>query len=170
MFSTASKMAASGRWRVLVSSRRRHGAAVHLRETQREVVIDFSLYPLALAEIASVPRHQRIGPMLVDERSCLPYAEMAYTKRWRTVANTAVQISQIWQSRRGTRIQASPRNLPARQPGSGAPDCRETCAAPNGGMDPLEGIGLTSERPGGKEGASALPDSRRIRGSCSPSS
>lgn len=62
----------------------------------RQVEIDFSLYPLAMTEILAVPRDRRIGPMIIDERSGLPYAEMAYSKRWRAVATAAGIPASVW--------------------------------------------------------------------------
>lgn len=62
----------------------------------REVVVDFSLYPLALAELRSVPLDKRIGPMVIDERSGLPYAERAYSKRWRPIATAAGVPKAVW--------------------------------------------------------------------------
>ena len=60
------------------------------------VEIDLSLYPLARAEIERVPIEWRIGPMIVDERSGLPYADKAYAKLWRAVATAAGLPKTVW--------------------------------------------------------------------------
>lgn len=62
----------------------------------RVVTIDFALYPQALAEIERVPKDRRIGPMLIDERSGLPYAKYAYAKQWRIIATAAGIPKEVW--------------------------------------------------------------------------
>jgi hypothetical protein len=54
-------------------------------KTGREMKIDSTLYPLISAEIARVKAEDRIGPMIIDERSGLPYSEKEYSKRWRKI-------------------------------------------------------------------------------------
>jgi hypothetical protein len=58
--------------------------------------IDLSLYPLARAETERVPIERRIGPMIVDARSGLPYADKAYAKLWRAIATAAGVPKTVW--------------------------------------------------------------------------
>ncbi len=62
----------------------------------RKVEIDTTLYPLIAAEIARVPAARRIGPMIVDERSGLPYSEKEYGKRWRKIADAVGVPKGVW--------------------------------------------------------------------------
>jgi hypothetical protein len=66
--------------------------------TKREfaVEIDLSLYPLTKAELERVPPERRIGPMVIDERSGLPYADKGYAKRWRKIATAASVPTTVW--------------------------------------------------------------------------
>lgn len=63
---------------------------------EREIEIDLSLYPLVVAELSKVAKDKRIGPMIIDERSGLPYAEGAYSKRWRPIATSAGVPKNVW--------------------------------------------------------------------------
>jgi integrase len=65
-------------------------------KTGQRVEVDTALYPLLQAEIARVPSERRIGPMIVDERSGLPYSEKEYGKRWRRIATTAGIPKTVW--------------------------------------------------------------------------
>ncbi|MBN9027825.1 hypothetical protein [Kaistia nematophila] len=58
--------------------------------------IDTTLYPLISAEIARVKPADRIGPMIIDERSGLPYSEKEYSKRWRKIATAAGVPKEVW--------------------------------------------------------------------------
>lgn len=60
------------------------------------VEIDLKLYPMILAEIERVPPEQRIGPMVIDERSGLPYSNKEYGKRWRKMAKLAGVPDDVW--------------------------------------------------------------------------
>lgn len=62
----------------------------------RKVEIDTKLYPLIKAEIARIPAATRIGPMIVDERSGLPYSEKEYGKRWRKIADAVGLPKDVW--------------------------------------------------------------------------
>lgn len=65
-------------------------------KTGREMKIDTTLYPLISAEIAKVRMEDRIGPMIIDERSGLPYSEKEYSKRWRKIATSAGVPTEVW--------------------------------------------------------------------------
>lgn len=65
-------------------------------KTGRAVVVDVNRYPLLKAEIDRVPISKRTGPMIVDERSGLPYRPKEYGKRWRKLANQADLPKNIW--------------------------------------------------------------------------
>ncbi|WP_336801442.1 hypothetical protein [Kaistia sp. MMO-174] len=65
-------------------------------KTGREMKIDTTLYPLISAEIARVKQEDRIGPMIIDERSGLPYSEKEYSKRWRKIATAAGVPKEVW--------------------------------------------------------------------------
>lgn len=65
-------------------------------KTGRDMKIDTTLYPLISAEIARVKSADRIGPMIIDERSGLPYSEKEYSKRWRKIATSAGVPQIVW--------------------------------------------------------------------------
>lgn len=62
----------------------------------RYVEIDLAVYPMIAAALAAAPKERRVGPVIVDERSGLPYAEGAYGRRWRGFADTAGLPPEIW--------------------------------------------------------------------------
>jgi hypothetical protein len=61
-----------------------------------EVEHDLALSPLALEEIDCVPANRRIGPMIVSERTGVPYKHRTFTNTWRRVANAAGVPRTVW--------------------------------------------------------------------------
>jgi integrase len=47
---------------------------------------DLKLYPMVIEELARMPIEKRIGPMIVDEGTGLPYKSDTYRERWRLIA------------------------------------------------------------------------------------
>lgn len=58
-------------------------------KTGADVTHDLRLAPLVLALMEKVPPDQRVGPMIIDETAGRPYAEFAYGRDWRTIAQAA---------------------------------------------------------------------------------
>jgi len=52
-------------------------------------VFDLRLYPMIMEEIANIPDEQRVGPMIKDDRTGLPWGSTRYTKYWREIARAA---------------------------------------------------------------------------------
>jgi hypothetical protein len=50
-------------------------------KTGQETSIDFTLYPLALAELQRVPPDQRVGPVIKDGRTGQPFKERRFQKK-----------------------------------------------------------------------------------------
>lgn len=57
-------------------------------KTGAEAVFEVARYPLAVQEIARW-RGPKTGPMIIDERSGLPYRNERFSKRWREIATAA---------------------------------------------------------------------------------
>ena len=57
-------------------------------KTGAEAVFEVAMYPLVVQELARF-QGPRVGPMIVDERSGLPYRNERFSKRWREVADKA---------------------------------------------------------------------------------
>jgi hypothetical protein len=57
---------------------------------------DLKLYPLVYSILTAVQPHQRIGPLIVDEKAGRPYAAHAYTREWRVVARAAGVPDHVW--------------------------------------------------------------------------
>jgi hypothetical protein len=58
-------------------------------KTGQIAAIDFKEYPLALAELNRVPPERRIGPVIVDSKTRNTFRPLAYTRRWRQIADAA---------------------------------------------------------------------------------
>jgi hypothetical protein len=58
-------------------------------KTGQQAAVDFKLYPLALAELQRVPLDERLGPVIKDGRTGLPFRRNMYARRWRAVAGAA---------------------------------------------------------------------------------
>jgi hypothetical protein len=50
---------------------------------------DLKLHPAVLEEIALIPKHRRVGPIIIAEKTGEPFKHRNYTQRWRLVANAA---------------------------------------------------------------------------------
>ena len=57
-------------------------------KTGSEAVFEIARYPLVVQELARF-QGPRVGPMVIDERSGLPYRNQRFSKRWREVATAA---------------------------------------------------------------------------------
>lgn len=57
-------------------------------KTGAEAVFELARYPLVVQEIARW-RGSKTGPMIIDERSGLPYRNERFSKRWREIATKA---------------------------------------------------------------------------------
>lgn len=57
-------------------------------KTGAEAVFEIARYPLVVQELARW-QGPRVGPMVIDERSGLPYRNQRFSKRWREVATAA---------------------------------------------------------------------------------
>ena len=61
-----------------------------------EVLIDLSLCPMALEQMARVPAAARSGPLIVNERTGLPYTDMQFRRAWRHVRAAAGLPRELW--------------------------------------------------------------------------
>ncbi len=57
---------------------------------------DLKLCPLIMRIIALVPADRRVGPIIMDETAGRPYAEHAYAREWRAVAEKAGIPKGVW--------------------------------------------------------------------------
>ena len=60
------------------------------------VAHNLKLCALAYSLLALVPLHQRVGPVIIDEKAGRPYAAHAYAREWRTVARAAGVPDHVW--------------------------------------------------------------------------
>lgn len=60
------------------------------------IAVDLRLCPLVLELLDLVPADQRVGPIVVDETAGRPYAEWAYAREWRVVAEAAGIPADVW--------------------------------------------------------------------------
>jgi integrase len=58
-------------------------------KTGSVVSFDLTLCPMAFELLRAVPGDKRFGPLIIDETAGRPYAEHAYHREWRKVANAA---------------------------------------------------------------------------------
>lgn len=65
-------------------------------KTGAPIAADLKLCPLVLQVLAQIPQSQRIGPLIVDEKSKRPYAEDGYAREWRIVAKAAGIPDHVW--------------------------------------------------------------------------
>lgn len=59
---------------------------------------DLNLYPMVMEDLAHIPAETRTGPIIIDERTGLPYSKDVYRRRWRELAD-AVGIPKSVQNR-----------------------------------------------------------------------
>jgi hypothetical protein len=57
---------------------------------------DLKLCPLTMKIIAMVAPDRRVGPLIVDETAGRPYAEHAYAREWRVIAEAAGVPKGVW--------------------------------------------------------------------------
>ena len=57
---------------------------------------DLLLHPMVMEEIGRVPIERRVGPMIVSERTGVPYKHRKFTEVWRRVANAAGVPRDVW--------------------------------------------------------------------------
>lgn len=57
---------------------------------------DLSRYPLIVKVLATIPAAERVGPMIVDERTGLPYFTGHFTRVWREIADATGLPKEIW--------------------------------------------------------------------------
>jgi len=57
---------------------------------------DLKLCPLVMKVLGMVPSERRIGPLIVDEIAGRPYAEHAYAREWRVIAEAAKVPKAVW--------------------------------------------------------------------------
>lgn len=60
------------------------------------VAADLRTLPLVMGVLALIPQDRRIGPMIVDETAGRPYAEYAYGRDWRSLADAAGVPRAVW--------------------------------------------------------------------------
>lgn len=58
-------------------------------KTGQATEFDMTQYPVLMAEIALVPADKRVGPMIINESTGLPYTGNTYRSTWRLIANEA---------------------------------------------------------------------------------
>ena len=57
---------------------------------------DLKLCPLVLQVMDLIPPEQRIGRLIIDEKSKRPYAEWGYGREWRVIAKLAGVPQAVW--------------------------------------------------------------------------
>jgi integrase len=65
-------------------------------KTGSTVTHSLSRMPLVMAEIARIPKDQRIGPVIINDATGLPYLWTEFSKQWRKVADAAGVPRTIW--------------------------------------------------------------------------
>lgn len=56
-------------------------------KTGAEVVFNLMLYPLVMAEMERIPEDRRVGPMVINEGTGLPWSRKTFAEVWRGFAN-----------------------------------------------------------------------------------
>jgi hypothetical protein len=64
--------------------------------TGQAVVVDLRACPMALEEIEKVPEAARVGPLIVDPTTGLPYRDAKFAKVWRAVRTRAGIAADVW--------------------------------------------------------------------------
>ena len=65
-------------------------------KTGQVMEFDLTLYPLVMQEINRVPKERRIGPMIIDESSGVPYKWNQFSKVWREIARSCGVPDNVW--------------------------------------------------------------------------
>lgn len=63
--------------------------AIADRHAGKTKIWDLKLYPMVMAELARIPKEQRVGPLIINERTALPYVARQFEKAWRKAATLA---------------------------------------------------------------------------------
>lgn len=63
---------------------------------KRRIEIDLAEYPMLVEAMARAAQGTPAAPLILDERTGLPYAEGSYGKRWREIADAAGLPRNIW--------------------------------------------------------------------------
>lgn len=58
-------------------------------ESGKTKQFDLSLYPMVMEELARIPVEKRIGPLVVDESTGLPWKQKTFARKWRKIARAA---------------------------------------------------------------------------------
>lgn len=90
-------------------------------KTGQEVAHDLTLCPMVMDIITQIPEAERIGPLIIDEKSDRPYADRCYSPAWRAIADLAGLPKDLWSmdARAGAATEAA-------NAGSSIDDIRET--------------------------------------------
>lgn len=64
--------------------------------TEVEGVFDLSVCPMVMEELALIPAEKRVGPLIVSERSGLPYKYERFNKAWRRDFTAAGLPLKMW--------------------------------------------------------------------------
>ena len=78
-------------------------------KTAAAIEVPVSLCPLVEQEIAQTPIERRVGPMIVNERTGLPYTQNTFRTVWREIAEAAGIPKSVWNmdSRAGSITEAT---------------------------------------------------------------
>lgn len=64
--------------------------------TGAEIVVDLRACPMVMDELALIPQGERKGPLIVNEKTALPYRDDTFGDIWRAVRKAAGIPSEIW--------------------------------------------------------------------------
>lgn len=70
--------------------------SIRTSKTGAPGIYDLTRYDLIMRELERIPLDKRIGPMIIDESTGLPYQQGRYSRVWRKVANAAGVPNDIW--------------------------------------------------------------------------
>lgn len=65
-------------------------------KTGQTAAHDLRLCPIVMELLAKVPADRRVGPLIIDETAGRPYAEHAYAREWRLIAEEAGIPRGVW--------------------------------------------------------------------------
>jgi integrase len=66
------------------------------RTSDARFEVDLSACPMVLEEIARIPAERRVGPLVVNPQTGLPFRDWAYRNLWRRVAIKADIPKTVW--------------------------------------------------------------------------
>ena len=67
-----------------------------LRRSGAAVEIDLALCPMVLEEIARIPPERRVGPVVISEKTALPWVAQNYRYAWRKIRKAAGIGANVW--------------------------------------------------------------------------